>query len=114
VERLQLPEHRQHQHGLRQEADGEGERAQHRNAERVDDDVREARQKYTAQAMAVLSVAWPRLSRIITSAAKITRFSTALVCAKYSRCAQADCGLSSRDGLAMAPINPRTMMRSRM
>ena len=43
IEASQLPEHRQHQRHLRQEADRERERAQHRNAGPVDDGVREPR-----------------------------------------------------------------------
>src|SRR5262245_60591809 len=35
-------EDRQRQHGLRQEADGEGQGAEHRQAERVDDEMRDA------------------------------------------------------------------------
>jgi len=49
-----------------------------------------------------------------TSGANTTRFSTVLACAAFIRCAQADCGVSVGDGLAIAPIVPRTMMRSRM
>src|SRR5436189_623115 len=49
-----------------------------------------------------------------TSGANTTTFSTVLVCAAFIRCAQADCGLSLGDGLAVAPIGPRTMMRSRI
>ena len=37
---LELPEHRQHQRRLRQETDGEGECAEYRYAERIDDDMR--------------------------------------------------------------------------
>src|SRR5437763_1494510 len=36
------PEDRQRQHGLREEADGEGNRPEHRQAERVDDEMRDA------------------------------------------------------------------------
>ena len=37
-------EDRQRQHGLRQEADGEGERAEHRQVVRVDDQMGDAGQ----------------------------------------------------------------------
>src|SRR5690242_18964810 len=49
-----------------------------------------------------------------TNGANTTRFSTALACAAVIRCAQADCGASLGEGLAIAPIKPRTMIRSRM
>src|SRR5665213_2405551 len=49
--------------------------------------------------------------RISTRGANTTRFSTALSCANISRVAHSACGLSPRDGLAMAPPRPRTWVR---
>jgi len=56
----------------------------------------------------------PSARAVKTSGAKMTRFSTALVCAAIKRRAQAEWSLSLGLGLAIAPINPRTMIRSSM
>src|SRR5215472_6441400 len=82
----------QHQQRLRDEADCEGQCAEHGYAQRVDHDMRKAR---------------PEIKR----AGKRGRASSD---AQRPRCAQADCGLSFGPGLAIAPMGPRTMMRSRM
>jgi hypothetical protein len=56
----------------------------------------------------------PSARAVKTSGAKITRFSTALTCAVIIRRAHGDCALSPGLALAIAPMSPRTMMRSRM
>ncbi len=81
-------ENRQRQHDLGQEADGEGERAEHRQAHRVDDQMRDAGPEIH-RAGDRRSIWWNSRSgvRISTSGAKITRFSTALSCANIRRVA---------------------------
>jgi hypothetical protein len=56
----------------------------------------------------------PSARAVKTSGAKMTRFSTALMCAAIRRRAQGDCALSVELGLAIAAMSPRTMMRSSM
>src|SRR5689334_16852333 len=64
-------------------------------------------------AVAVTLLLSPTACAARTSAAKTTRFSTALACAFFMRTAHADCGLGS-SGYPTASPRPQTAMRSRM
>src|SRR5215472_8484536 len=104
----------QHQQRLRDEADCEGQCAEHGYAQRVDHDMRKARPEIKRAGKRGRAGSDAQRPRGQNERRKTTRFSTALVCAASKRCAQADCGLSFGLGLAIAAMRPRTMMRSRM
>jgi hypothetical protein len=105
---------RQHQDGLRHESAGEGKGACDRNPQRVNDDVREPRPEIQRAGENRGCGGNLRSCAISTSGAKMTRFSTAFVCDAIIRCAQAVCGASLGEGLPMARVIPRTIVRSRM
>src|SRR5262249_13949303 len=104
----------QHQQRLRDEADCEGQCAEHGYAQRVDHDMRKARPEIKRAGKRGRASSDAQRHAVKTSGAKTTRFSTASICAAIKRCAQAECGLAFGPGLAIAPMGPRTMMRSRM
>ena len=92
------------------EADRERERANPRDPEGVGREVHDGAQKYTMLAVAIASLLTPRAWAASTSAAKTTRFSTALSCAFIMRRAHGDCGFGL-SGYPTASMRPRVAIR---
>jgi len=91
----------QDDHHRRRPTRDEGQSADHRNAEGVDDVVNQAGDQVGLTGKTVTGVLTPIIVATSTAGAKIARFSTALAWARRARSAQAGSGLAS--GFAGSP-----------